>query len=367
MERENNYDLLRVICAIAVISLHVSEKWISACFNLDIFGGGIAKANIMTALVYDTVSKFSVPCFIMLSGAFILMDERNEDYSVFYSKSFKKIGIHIIIFSVLYFFYDLCKKIVIIEFQGGGRCILDPFINVLKGMPFYHMWYLYMMIWVYLLVPVVLKWKKSINEKTFNKMVIIFMVVGCLSNWSSSHVLRWDLGQSFCYLGYFMIGYVIRRCSIKHRNGIKALGFIALGSIVNLFVAYLHYGLIMDGIDERTLRYGLTVPCNPLVVLASILIFVGFSMLPVGQSFEKISSYTYFIYLFHGGVWSLGFQVVKKMCGPEGDNRIWIPLSIGAVFLISFGLSILYKRIWERKATVDWRSNYFKDYSSYNK
>lgn len=100
--REDNYDLLRVICTIAVIVIHVSGIYKNAISYENVFGYLIEK-NIVVILLYNTLSRFAVPCFVMLSGAFLLSDNRNGEYRTFYRKTVKNIIIPTLVFTVIYF------------------------------------------------------------------------------------------------------------------------------------------------------------------------------------------------------------------------------------------------------------------------
>lgn len=93
-DRENNYDLLRFISILAVIALHISDQY-----------SDFGDTYKMTLTIWSKIVAFCVPCFVMLSGAFILNNEKNAYYSNFYRKSFSKIGIHVLIFSILYVAY----------------------------------------------------------------------------------------------------------------------------------------------------------------------------------------------------------------------------------------------------------------------
>ena len=56
--------------------------------------------------------------------------------------------------------------------MGGGLKlaeILIPIIEFVKGRPYYHMWYLYMMIGVYMFVPILVFLKNQIGEKVLVK------------------------------------------------------------------------------------------------------------------------------------------------------------------------------------------------------
>ena len=81
--REQQFDLLRVLCAFAVVVMHVSAQFIAANKGQDSY-------CLLYSLLYATVFRFAVPCFIMLSGAFILSNSKNANFLYFYNKSFLK-------------------------------------------------------------------------------------------------------------------------------------------------------------------------------------------------------------------------------------------------------------------------------------
>lgn len=210
-KRESNYDLLRIISAIAVIVIHVSATYVNAFTNKEFFGY-INFDHAFVSCLYNALSRFAVPCFIMLSGAFLLNDDRNADYKYFYKKSFKNLGITTIIFSVLYFLYSLLKSIASVYIKDKKLTVLaNPIKALIKGEPFYHMWYLYMIIGVYILVPIIIRFKNDVGEKKFEIVSYVFLILASLSLFTSSHKLNWDIGYSFCYCGYLMIGYVLKK------------------------------------------------------------------------------------------------------------------------------------------------------------
>ena len=98
--RQSNFDLLRIISTISVVLIHVNAT-VADSNNISLVGFNICS-------LINIITRFSVPCFVMLSGAFILNNEKNADYKHFYAKSFYKIGIPLIIFmQVVVVFYVL--------------------------------------------------------------------------------------------------------------------------------------------------------------------------------------------------------------------------------------------------------------------
>ena len=307
--------------------------------------------HFWVSTAYNVLSKFAVPCFLMLSGAFILADKRNMDYKYFYKKSFKNIGVQTIIFSALYFAYSILRAIMAIVLKVGD--VEDLWIAVkqlLIGKPFYHMWYLYMLIGIYLLAPFVIRFKDCIGERNFSKVVWIFLLVSCISGWTSTHGINWDIGLSACYLGYFMVGYEIRKKTSLHMCNIKGGVLIILGFLTEVFLAILSYRVAVDpdGGVAWLMNIASVEPLSPLMVVASVLIFAGFSMINIRKDFGKLSSYTFLIYLVHAGICDIFKRVTAAFWGVEHDNRIIIPVYIISVFLLSYILAVIYKRIWDK-------------------
>lgn len=120
MKRERNYDLLRIISTIAVVMIHVSAIWFgNAIAGISERGLSVTDArSTYWICLYNSLPRFAVPCFVMLSGAFILEDEKNIEYKRFYAKSFAKIGIPTIIFSAVYFFYAIPGCFVGVDMGG---------------------------------------------------------------------------------------------------------------------------------------------------------------------------------------------------------------------------------------------------------
>jgi len=349
IQRESNFDLLRIICAIAVISIHVSDTYVFAFESKDIFGSYYTM-HFWVSTAYNVLSRFAVPCFCMLSGAFILTDQRNIDYKYFYKKSFKNIGVQTIIFSLLYFAYSIFRVIVAVILKV--RDVEDmwlPVKQLLAGKPFYHMWYLYMLIGIYLLAPFVIRFKDCIGEENFSKVVWIFWIVSCISGWTSTHEINWDIGLSACYLGYFMLGFEIRKNRSLHMSNIKGGLLVILGILTEVFLAILCYraALDPDGVDLLH-KIASAGPFAPLVMAASVLIFAGFSMMDIRKDFGKLSSYTFLIYLAHGGICDIFKRGTAAFWGVENDNRIFIPVCIVGAFLLSYLFAVVYKKIWDK-------------------
>ncbi len=344
-KRENNYDLLRLTCSIAIISTHVSAMYMNAVTQREILGECYLN-HVEITCMYNVLSRFAVPCFLMLSGAFLLADERNEEYGYFYKKTFDKIGLPTVIFSVIYFLYSFIRKLIYVVTQNAElTALLPPIEDFFKGKPYYHMWYMYMLLVIFILVPVIVRTKRDIGEKTFEKVAWVFLVLACLSSLTSTYDLAWDVGQAFCYMGYFMVGYVIRKKTLENKNNRKGICLLALGFVIGLLPTYIRYEQIME---NKYLEYEFIDSYSPLILIVSLLIFAGMSMMVIKTDFHKFSYLTFLVYLLHAGIWDLIAGIVIMIFGTDADSRVIIPLNITLVFVVSVIFAALYIRLWKR-------------------
>ncbi len=344
--REYNYDWLKVVSTVAVIMIHVSSVWVNG-FSTYVSDGGNVEELLypMMSCVYNTISRFAVPCFIMLTGAFVLSDSRTANYKKFYQKKLMKIGLPTIIFSCLYVLYRI--PLCFVGEQAGIEKVFSLVKDIIKGSPFYHMWYLFMLMGVYFLAPIVVQFKDSIKYENFKKAVFVFLMLGSLSRWTTENVkLNWDIGQSFEYLGYFMVGYVIYKDSKKDNS--KGIFLIVSGLLLEIATAFIEYQFqIVNGMVESELKYRIVSPYSPTIVVASLLIFAGFTMLTVRYNvwIEKLADMSFIIYLVHAGVWDFFEKSLYLLKGKNYiitlNNIYWIPIFVITVLL----LTVIYRKM----------------------
>jgi surface polysaccharide O-acyltransferase-like enzyme len=348
VKRENNLDLLRIISCIAVVCIHVSQIWKDEITD---YMSNLDTNHVLFVIVYNTLTRFAVPCFIMLSGALLLSNNKNKNYKEFYKKTFKRIVIPTILATILYFMYNCGINIIrILLKQQNPSLILEIIKLLVKGKIQGHLWYLYMIIGIYLLTPIVILFKESISEKRFAKISWIFLFFACISGWTSTNLLSYDIGSIFEYLGYFCVGYEIKKYFDIRKNNKKGICFIMIGILVELLIVPIQYNHSLKGISESMEKYSLILSWNPLIVTASILIFAGFCSITVRKEFSKLASYTFDIYIFHNLIRDLLLKFCKSIgiITKNTDSRIAIVLMVIVVFMISYIVSIIWAKIWNR-------------------
>ncbi len=343
-KRESNLDLLRILCCVAVISIHISSRFKAGITDPNVFGERIT-TNILTILTLDTLTRFAVPCFVMLAGAFALAKAENADYRSYYRKTFRSIGIPMLLFSFFYVLNEVINQMRLVAAgQAGMMALLEPVKAWILGAPYYHMWYLYTMIGLYILTPVIIRWKNSIQPKTFRWCALALLALGTVSGWTSQYKFRWDMGAMFCYTGYYVMGYLLRDLFAREKSQCKGLMCIAGALAVELVVTAIQYRHTMAGLGEGDEVYTLIGSLNPLIVLASVLMFAGFCQIKADVDCGWFVKRSFLVYLIHAGVLTQGMGWILEMdtayCG------LIIPAAAIVVLVISFGLALVYEKLW---------------------
>lgn len=206
-EKQNRilyFDYLRIIAIVAVVILHVAgQKWYSTDFR---------SYQWQVFNIIDSAVRWSVPIFVMISGALFLNPKRKVDTKILYSKNILRIVVTIILWSIAY-----------IGAKGiTGMTNIQIISRFIEGN--YHMWYLYMILGLYMIVPILRKITES------KKVTEYFLILGI--------IMTFIIPRVTAFLNIFNIPYVTE--VIKSINAaINDMHFhITLGYVVYFILGY---------------------------------------------------------------------------------------------------------------------------------
>ena len=343
-ERASNFDLLRIVCAIGVVLLHVSTIFMNDITN-EITTNGFLGSNLWVVSLYYVMPRFAVPCFVMLSGAFILEDDRNANFKWFYKKVWRKIGIPTILFSAGYTVFSVIKEVVIANGNITASMFIEPVKYWLIGYPYYHMWYLYMLFGLYFMTPIIILVKQNISIKTFEKAAWILLLLGCISGMINTYCYFWDLSYSFCYLGYFMLGYLLKNKYSNQKNQFYGVIMILISFFIEFVMTFLFYEKAKIGETATFFGYSIIEPLSPLAAMTAISMFIGFTKLTIKQNLKELSEDTFYVYLIHAIFVTFYHAIMVHFFELKADARILIPVGVIGIYAVSEGLSRMIKCI----------------------
>lgn len=257
MDKEKIFgiELLRIVATVGVVMNHLGICWISA------YGD---KATTSEAALFRTINGFAywpVPIFMMVTG-FLLLSKPDMDYKKVF-KYFKRIAILVIVFGTLFSMMEIFFESRTISIG----LFFNSVINMIEGKSWTHLWYLYMLLGIYLVLPLLSRYYKNSppNTKTPTLMILIFLFTVLLP------FLKVNIGIDFpissVYVGYLLMGHYLMTENVRKWSAVYLNSVICLLGIFLLFVLV----AISFYLDMPVRFSGYT---SPFTVVQAALIFI---------------------------------------------------------------------------------------------
>jgi surface polysaccharide O-acyltransferase-like enzyme len=322
--RNYSIDTLRSIAGILVVILHISAYYVNTGMTENNFGLNFQIANIL-----DSFSRICVPLFVMISGRFLL--EKKDEAGKFYRKRLGIILIPMLFWSVIYSVYTLLGFYVI----KGELRIMPIILSFVQGTPYYHLWYLFMLIGLYAATPFI---RKVLANKSNTQLIVIASVLFVISMLLdfSEQLLKITTPFIFWfikYISYFILGYVL--ANIRKVNTILLIATYGIASMLTCFST-----IITSSAYHNLLFYSYL---SPTVFIAAISFYKIFLQITIKENIlSKISNLIFGIYLIHVGILNiLTIIFEKKMI----LNNIIIEFPLK--FVLTLGISYILAYILE--------------------
>ena len=145
--RKQFLDVLRVLATCAVVLMHVLTG------ATDVTDASIVPEYRSLLLSVMDLVTWCVPIFLLISGYLFLNPERTLTYTVMIKKYCRRIALAILLFGVPY----AASELVVAERTFRIRMIPEALKMTLMGHTWSHMWYLYLILFLYLITPLLKK------------------------------------------------------------------------------------------------------------------------------------------------------------------------------------------------------------------
>ena len=233
--RKQFLDVLRVLATCAVVLMHVLTG------ATDVTDASIVPEYRSLLLSVMDLVTWCVPIFLLISGYLFLNPERTLTYPVMIKKYCRRIALAILLFGVPY----AASELVVAERTFRVMMIPEALKMTLTGHTWSHMWYLYLILFLYLITPLLKKVLQILPVWSVGAvMAVIFLgssvapFLNKVLDINSIPVLP-DGGVYFLYYlcGYF---FAVREvCVDKGRNVwlTAAVAVLALGMILSRTLA----------------------------------------------------------------------------------------------------------------------------------
>ena len=283
-------DLLRLIAMLMVITAHCTDMY-NATPQEDPMAG-------FWGMFIGSMMRPSVPLFAMMTGLLLL--PVNSSPLEFYRKRIPRVLIPMVLWSVLYYLVPwftgllgLDKSIISVMFpyvyepsQELGAT-LKNIAQIPFTFNFYttHMWYIYMLIGLYLLMPFFSAWVKM-NDKALTKAYLVLWGISLFLPYLMQVIspfifgtCHWNAYGTFHYFagftGYLLLGHLMAKGNSLTTRKVVALGIIMyLAGYAVTYLGFSTIGAKYTYAEAPELTQLFWLFCTPNVALMALGVFM---------------------------------------------------------------------------------------------
>ena len=349
MERKriDYIDWLRIICALAVIGIHITMTQPNNYTVQE-----IGKDNYIILTCVYTLIQWAVPVFLMISGNLLLHSNKITFAKV--KRMTIRMGTVLILFGSAFALLEQIFERKTLEIE----MIPNSVLLVLQQKSWSHLWYLYVLIGIYLvLIPL-----KKFVDNSSNKEICIFIAILLAVNFIiptfniafSTKIENYMLFTQ--YVTYVLLGYTIGGLRVEendreknvidtmtNRGGVW-IGLWLLASIIKIIVQYANVVRCGEGaaliLGDRifTMIQALSVFCLFKKYMDAV---------HVGKLAKSISRCSFGIYLIHPFFINLLYKMmnITPTNFPLLGIGFAIPLLWLFVFILSWGGTFIMLKV----------------------
>ena len=361
-------DVVRLIAMFTVVCCHCTDP-----FN---FYPGTAP-NIeeikFWGAIYGAALRPCVPLFVMITGALLLPVK--GDASTFYKKRIPRVFFPFLLWSILYNLFPWITGLlglspqIILDFfpYAGGDVMRQSFSVAMKyiaSIPFnfsilaVHMWYIYLLIGLYLYLPVFSAWVEKASERAKLMFLVAWGVTLLLPYyyqfvsgylWGTCPWNSFGMLYAFAgFNGYLLLGHYLRNIEWSMRKTLLiGIPMFAVGYCVTFF-GFRHMTALSEYTDEM-LELFFTY-CSINVVMMTIPVFMlakkaNVRSEKVRKALANLTVCGFGVYMIHYFFTGPSVELVRAIHVP-------VPLQIPVAAVVAFIVSWMLVRLIYRTGRI---------------
>ena len=315
----------------AVIFAHVSAiDFLSFSLSTDWY----------VSLIGDSLVRWCVPVFVMISGALFLNPNRQVSYREVLTIRIPRLLIVYVFWSVMYVLYDFYRT----DFEAFSlwHIVRRSLISQI------HLWFLPMLMGVYLLIPILRKIAQNKKLMCYTLIIWIIYITGSFFQFVEPLKIAKHFYPLFKtniiigFAGYFLLGYYLfqHTFSKKQKTWIYLFGIV--GALVTIFGTY--YVSVSKG--EPNERYFSNLSIQVMAMAVALFVLIKELEPRFGKAVLKFNGFVrkdlFGIYLTHA-FWPpvVNTPAFRHCC----NEVITLPLIALIIFTLSLFLTKLIRMI----------------------
>lgn len=289
---------------------------------------------------YNALVRFAVPVFVMITGALLL--HREYELTDFLKRRLSRVVWPFLFWSLIYIGYSWYNEDI--TFTNDAWANIHIIFHQLKYGAYYHLWYVYMLIGLYLFMPVISKFVRNATEKEMLYFLLVWFVVISFSQpYLSRFEPKIELSYFSGYIGYLVLGHYLAFKDVPRGLKVPLIIYflVCLGSIT--------VGTYLFSVNSNGLSTTMYEPLGPFIILFSsgIFLLARVTVFKLSGTPAKlrdlIGGLSLGVYLCHALFLTLLDEqgISYKLCNPI----LSIPLTALVCFLLSFLLIFIFSKI----------------------
>lgn len=326
----HGYTYLRVVACIGIVLLHTLNGAIG------LYGGLITESASLVSKVMLNLLLWCVPCFVMITGALLLDPEKEISYEKLFKKYIFRILKALVFCCIVFCIFDAITHNESFTVSWSINLLL----SIIEGTNWSHLWYLYLVVAIYLMMPLYKSITKAAKEKDIRYILKLFFIfLSLITIFSIFDInIAFYILSSTVYPFYVFAGYAIKKGIIK-LSITQALIFVVGSSLLLIFFTYFQVSSQMD--LSSLLNYS-----SPLVVIQSVGVFALFNNINFKENkfMDLLNDSSFGIYLLH----MIFVRVILKYAAYnpyQGCSILSFIILVGCIFIFSFIIVKILKKV----------------------
>ena len=224
-QRQHGFDQLRAVACVFIVLLHT-------VYSTTLMYG-VKLTTFWQVAVFQTAANelmWAVPCFVMVTGALLLPPEKEVGYRRLFTGYIARVVKAIVLFGALF----VALEMIFDPEQRTVQHALEGLYEIFSGGGWSHMWYLYCLLGLYLLLPVYKKFTASADEKDVAYLLAVYglfeAVLPLLGIWNIK--CGFYIHVSSIYPFWLLLGYWLRRWGTRFPRWAYGAAFITATVVI---------------------------------------------------------------------------------------------------------------------------------------
>ncbi len=339
MEKVNRIewlDTLRAVAIIAVILVHTSTPVVKMIYGVNMPYWWIGN-------LYDSMVRFCVPAFLMLTGATLL----GRDYQIldFYKKRLMRIAVPFAFWFIAYLVFNWAVLRPHLQPHGFENILHWASQLIINKGVSTHFWYIYMILVLYAVMPFINCFVKWLNQKELLFLLGFWFMINTLyaaGFFRSDNFWIEKITSYARYAGYIILGFYLAKKDFKSLTITSVFLLFILTVIISSFGAF--YLSKFDG-KLNLAFYGYL---HPNTIFQSIAVFILAKKTVIKNRIisylrNVISDYSFGIYFVH--IMVIGIFFLNGFFWTMAHPLVSVPIVTISVLLVSWFIIFIMRKL----------------------